>query len=300
MNLLVTGAFAWTENELNILRSLGHDVLFMQQESTKLPCDAGWVEGIIGNGIFLHHPIEEFTSLHFIQLTSAGFDRVPMDYVEERGIKIYNARGVYSVPMAEFALGGVLQLYKQSKFFRSNQEERKWEKHRGLLELYQKNVCIVGCGSVGNECAKRFQSFGCHVTGVDVAPYHNELYDIMLPLDRLNDALREADITVLTLPLTKETKHLVNADRFTAMKLGCVLVNIARGAIVDADAMISALKTTLGGAVLDVFEDEPLPASSPLWEFDHVIITPHNSFISDGNHARMLAVIMNNLKGIAK
>lgn len=300
MNLLVTGAFAWTENELNSLQSLGHNVIFMQQESAELPCDATWVEGIIGNGIFLHHPIEGFSSLRFIQLTSAGFDRIPMDHVEKHGIKIYNARGVYSIPMAEFALGGVLQLYKQSKFFRSNQKERKWEKHRGLSELYQKAVCIVGCGSVGNECAKRFQSFGCRVTGVDIVPYHNELYDTMLPLDSLNDVLGDTDITVLTLPLTKETEHLINANRFAAMKPGCVLVNIARGAVVDTDAMISALKTTLGGAVLDVFEDEPLPASSPLWEFDHVIITPHNSFVSDGNHARMLAVITNNLKGIAK
>ena len=148
MNLLVTGAFDCTEKELNMLCERGHEVVFMQQEKSPLPCEAGWVEGIIGNGIFLSHSIEQFTSLRYIQLTSAGFDRVPMDYVEQHGIEIHNARGVYSVPMAEFAVSGVLQLYKQSRYFHENQKAHKWEKHRGLTELYGKQVCIVGCGSV--------------------------------------------------------------------------------------------------------------------------------------------------------
>lgn len=300
MNLLVTGAFDWTEKELNILRGLGHNVVFMQQEKSPLPCDAAWVEGIIGNGIFLSHPIEQFTSLRYIQLTSAGFDRVPMDYVEQHGIEIHNARGVYSIPMAEFALCGVLQIYKQSGYFHENQKAHKWEKYRGLLELNGKTVCIVGCGSVGTECAKRFKAFGCSVTGVDVKPYQNELYDSMLPLDSLDDALMKADVTILTLPLTKETRHFINTDRFAAMKSGAVLVNIARGAIMDTDALIVALNTHLGGAVLDVFEEEPLDEHSPLWDMENVIITPHNSFVGDGNHKRLFEVITDNLEGITQ
>lgn len=299
MNLLVTGAFDCTEKELNMLRERGYEVVFMQQEKSPLPCEAGWVEGIIGNGIFLSHSIEQFTSLRYIQLTSAGFDRVPMDYVEQHGIEIHNARGVYSIPMAEFALCGVLQLYKQSGYFYKNQKAHKWEKHRGLTELYGKQVCIVGCGSVGTECAKRFKAFGCSVVGVDIKPYQNELYDSMLPLNSLDEALMQADVTVLTLPLTEDTRRLINEDRFTAMKHGAVLVNIARGAIIDTDALITALNTHLGGAVLDVFEEEPLVKNSPLWDMGNVIITPHNSFVSDGNHARMLDVIMNNLERTA-
>ena len=295
MNLLVTGAVARTEKELAMLRELGHKVVFMQQEKDSLPCEAAWVEGIIGNGIFLSHPIERFTSLKYIQLTSAGFDRVPMDYVEQHGIEIHNARGVYSIPMAEFALCGVLQLYKQSRYFHDNQKDHKWEKHRGLLELNGKTVCIVGCGSVGTECAKRFRAFGCSVTGVDIKPYQNELYDAMLPLDSLDDALTRADVTVLTLPLTEDTRRLINEDRFTVMKHGSVLVNIARGAIIDTDALITALNTHLGGAVLDVFEEEPLRESSPLWDIENVIITPHNSFISDKNNSRLRELVINNL-----
>ena len=156
MNLLVTGAWSEGKNCIAELEAMGHTVTFMQYEKDELPCSYEWVEGVICNGLFLTHPIEKFTNLRYIQLTSAGFDRVDMDYVKSHGIKIHNARGVYSIPMAEFALCGVLQLYKQAAFFRENQRKHLWEKHRGLLEIAGKNVLIVGCGSVGNECAKRF------------------------------------------------------------------------------------------------------------------------------------------------
>ena len=295
MNLLVTGAWQEAKKYIETIEQMGNQVRFLQFEKGELPCEYEWVEGIIGNGIFLSHPIEKFNNLKYIQLTSAGFDRVPMEYVESHNIEIHNARGVYSIPMAEFAVSGVLQLYKQSRYFYENQKEHKWEKNRGLLEIFGKNFCIVGCGNVGTECAKRFKAFGCSVVGVDIKPYQNELYDTMLPLNSLDDALTKADVTILTLPLTEETRHFINADRFAAMKNGAVLVNIARGAIIDTDAMIAALRTHLGGAILDVFEGEPLDESSPLWNMENVIITPHNSFISDKNDARLRELVINNL-----
>lgn len=298
MHLLVTGAFAWTDEELNSLNELGHKVVFMQQEKDVLPCEAGWVEGIIGNGIFLSHPIECFENLRYIQLTSAGFDRVPMDYVKEHGIQIYNARGVYSIPMAEFAVCGVLELYKKSRFFIENQKEHKWVKHRGTQELYGKNVCIVGCGSVGVECAKRFKAFGCHSLGVDIKPYESEWFEKMVSLDDFDSVLGVGDVIVLTLPLTDETRGMMDSEQFGKMKNGAVLVNIARGAVVKSDALINALGENLRGAVLDVFEEEPLGADSPLWNMENVIVTPHNSFIGDGNHERMLSVIYRNLEAV--
>lgn len=299
MNLLITGAFDWTQSELNKLCELGHRIHFMQNEKDILPCEAEWVEGIVGNGIFLYHSIEHFQNLKYVQLTSAGFDRVPITYIKEHNIKIFNARGVYSIPMAEFALCGVLQLYKQCSFFEVNQQNHCWKKHRGLLELYKKSVCIIGCGSVGNECAKRFRCFGCNVVGVDIKPYKSDLYEEMFSLEALDCALSRADIAVLTLPLTEKTHNLINSGRLAIMKSNSILVNIARGAIVDTNALITAVnKNIIGGAVLDVFSDEPLPSNSLLWDLDNVIITPHNSFVSEGNHNRMLDVIMNNLKGL--
>ncbi len=295
MKLLVTGAWNCTQEHLNSLMTLGHEIVFMQNEKEALPCDYADIEGVICNGLFLHHDVQKFANLQYVQLTSAGFDRVPMEYVQSHGIKIYNARGVYSIPMAEFAISGVLQLYKQSKFFYKNQEKHEWNKHRGLLELYGKTVCIVGCGSVGTECAKRFSAFGCKVIGVDLFPREDAYYEKMDGLSKLDEGLRVADIVVLTLPLTEETKYMMNAKRFDFMKEGSVLVNIARGAVVDETALLQALDNKLYGAVLDVFEEEPLAEDHPLWKKENVILTPHNSFVGEGNNGRMFSVILDNL-----
>lgn len=295
MNLLVTGAWSGAKENIKKLEVLGHQVCFMQFEGEKLPCSYEWVEGVICNGLFLTHNIEKFLNLRYIQLTSAGFDRVPMDYIKKQGIKIHNARGVYSIPMAEFAVLGVLQIYKQSKVFLENQMNQKWEKNRGLLELYGKTVCIVGCGNVGTECAIRFKVFGCKVIGVDSFPRVDLNYDDMVSISKLDEQLPNADVIVLTLPLTENTKHIMNKERFAILKKNSVIVNIARGAVVDTEAMIEVLPT-LGGAVLDVFEEEPLDNGSPLWHMRNVIITPHNSFVGDGNKDRMTKVVFERLE----
>ncbi len=296
MNLLVTGAFAWTEEELNTLRRLGHDVVFMQQERDKLPCKKTWIEGVVCNGFFLYHDINQFERLKYIQLTSAGYDRVPMPYIKEHKIAIYNAKGVYSIPMAEFALAGVLTLYKQIHYFIEKQEKSCWEKHRGLTEMYGKTVCIVGCGSVGTECAKRFKAFGCKVIGIDVMPYSCSDYDTILSLGELVRVAKITDILVLTMPLNDSTYHLIDGEVLKVLPCNAVLVNIARGGVVDTDAMIFAIKNKkIGGAVLDVFEEEPLNTNSPLWNMENVLVTPHNSFVGQGNHQRMFDVILNNI-----
>ena len=217
MNLLVTGAWSDGKKCISELEAMGHNVTFMQYEKDALPCDYERVEGVICNGLFLTHPIEKFINLKYIQLTSAGFDRVDMNYVKAHNIEIHNARGVYSIPMAEFAICGVLQLYKQAAFFRENQRKHLWEKHRGFLELAGKNVLIVGCGSVGNECAKRFMAFDCTITGVDLYPREDSLYSEILPLDMLNEALKQADVIVLTLPLTEQTRHLIDESKLSFM-----------------------------------------------------------------------------------
>ena len=295
MNLLVTGAWPDGKNCIAELEAMGYTVTFMQYEKDELPCPYEWVEGVICNGLFLTHPIEKFTNLRYIQLTSAGFDRVDVDYVKVHGIEIHNARGVYSIPMAEFALCGVLQLYKQAAFFRENQRNHLWEKHRGLLELAGKIVLIAGCGSVGNECAKRFKAFDCSVTGDDLFPREDSLYNEMFPLDKLDNALKQADIVVLTLPLTEQTKHLIDNSTLSLMKDGATLVNIARGAIVDTEALLNHIDR-FTGAVLDVFEEEPLNKNSPLWEKPNIILTPHNSFVGENDFKRLNVVVLNGLK----
>ena len=293
MNLLVTGAWLEAKEHIAEIERMGHSVVFLQQEKEELPCAYEWVEGVICNGLFLHHPISLFKSLRYIQLTSAGYDRVPMNEVERRRIKIYNARGVYSIPMAEFALAGVLDLYKDMAQFRKQQERHEWIKNRKIRELAGSKVVIVGCGSVGTECAKRFKAFDCQVIGVDVIVREDPWYDKIIKIEEIDRELQGADVVVLTVPLTKETRGLIDERRLRLIGEQGILVNIARGGIIDQ----KALEAWNGSAVLDVFEEEPLEEESPLWEKEKMIVTPHNSFVGSGNGKRMLNVILGNLKG---
>lgn len=297
MNLLITGAWQEAKKKIGEIENMGYKVVFMQYEKDELPCDYEWVEGVICNGLFLSHSIEKFVNLKYIQLTSAGYDRVPMEYVNQHNIKISNACGVYSIPMAEFAIAGVLQIYKHMGNFAENQRVALWNKERNLLELFGKTVCIVGCGSVGTECAKRFNAFGCKVVGVDIITREDENYSKIELMENIDEVLADSDIVILTLPLTEQTYHIINKDRLDKFKQDSVLVNIARGAVVNTAALIEALDNKrLGGAVLDVFEEEPLGKENRLWSVENVIVTPHNSFVGDGNQERLNRVIINNLK----
>ncbi len=300
MKLLLTGAATYTESQLASLRSMGHEILYVQDERVPLKeqgIDPTDIEAAVCNGLFLYNDLSEFAKLRYVQLTSAGFDRVPLESMLEKGITVHNARGVYSAPMAEFAISGVLQLYKQSFTFLKNQYAHCWEKVRDLKELCGKTVGIVGCGSVGQACAKRFSAFDCRVLGVDVVAMDAPFFDKVYLLEELNAVLSQSDVVVLTLPLTNETRDLFDQKRFDACKTGTVFVNIARGAVVvQRDLVTALLEGRLGGAVLDVFETEPLEADSPLWDMKNVILTPHNSFVSEGNNERLFNVIKENLE----
>ena len=296
MNLLITGAWQEAADYIPILKKKGHSIRFLECETEVLPCNPEWVEGIIGNGIFLYHHIETFTNLRYIQLTSAGFDRVPMDYVNEHRITIHNARDVYSVPMAELAVAGVLQLFKDMTGFYENQKNHVWKKNRELRELAGKTIVIIGCGSVGTECAKRFKAFETIVIGVNDVVKENKYYDNIVGICQLDQVLGNSDVVIIAVPLTDKTKGLINAARLNKMKKEAILINLARGAVVVTKDLIAALhKNSIGGAVLDVFENEPLDESNPIWDLRNVIITPHNSFVSDNNNRRMSRLILKNL-----
>ena len=285
MNVLVTGAFQLNSKELAELEAVGHKVFVHPDERIPVEQPERY-EAVVCNGLFLYSPIEHFTSLRLIQLTRAGFDRVPLDYIRTHGIELHNAAGVYSVPMAEFAVCGILQLYKQSRFFAANQAQHKWEKHRGLLELSGKRVCILGCGDVGCEIAKRLHAFGCHITGVNRTVRVLPDFDEVLPLDKLAETAAACDILVCCIALTPKTCGIVSEEIFDCLHDGAVFVNVARGALADEAALTKWLQNG-GRAVLDVFEEEPLPESSPLWEMENVLLTPHNSFVGEGNRARL-------------
>lgn len=293
MNVLVTGAFQLNSEELAALEAAGHKVFLHPDERASVEQPERY-EAVVCNGLFLYNSIERFTNLRLIQLTSAGLNRVPLDYICAHSIELHNAAVVYSVPMAEFAIGGILQLYKQSRYFAANQFQHKWEKHRGLLELSGKRVCILGCGDVGHEIAKRLKAFGCHITGVNRTVRVLPDFDAVLPLDALPDAAAVCDILICCIALTLETCGIVCKAVFDRLHPNAIFVNVARGALADEAALTAWLQSG-GHAVLDVFEEEPLPEDSSLWGMENMILTPHNSFVGEGNRERMWEMIRGRL-----
>lgn len=296
MKTLITRAFKMTPQERSLLESIGLDITLWADEHAEVP-DPEQYEAVISYELFKYNDIALFTSLKYMQVTSAGLDHLPMQEISRRGIVLNNARGVYSVPMAEFAIGGVLQLYKQSRRFWENQQAHRWERLRGLQEIAGKQVLVVGVGSIGCEVAKRFAAFDAQVTGVDVVPINSPYFGRIVSAEMLDSVLPQADIVVLTLPLLPSTRHMFNAERFDKFRAGSLLVNLSRGATVDQQALVAALQDgKLGGAVLDVFEQEPLPEENPLWDMPNVLVTPHNSFLSESNNRSMFAVVFANLQ----
>lgn len=296
MRLLVTGALGCDERCIAELRALGHDVLVVRDERGPLPVGAQDVEGIVCNGLFLYHEVASFPNLRFAQLTSAGLDRVPVAELTDRGVALFNAKGVYSVPLAEWVVMQLLNIYKRARFFERNQQQRRWQKARDLRELTGRTACIVGFGDVGREVAKRLQAFGVRVIGVDLQPADSPLADRVVAIDALGKVLPEVDIVVLTVPLTPDTRHLVDDGMIAVMKQDAVLVNVSRGAVVDENALVRALdEGKFFGVALDVFENEPLDAGSELWGHERVLVTPHNSFVSDQTHERLVRLLVANL-----
>ena len=298
MKLLVTGAFNYRPKHIEALQSLGIELFFLQHEQEPMTeITPEEVDAVVCNGLFLYHDIDRFTRLRYIQLTSAGLDRVPVQALNNPDIVLHNARGVYAIPMAEWAMCKVLDIYKATAGFQSTQQAREWKKERGLREVNGTKIAIIGAGNVGSEVAKRFQVFGAEVIGFDIHTQPTEGFDHMYLINGLPGLVAKFDTLILTATLTEQTYHLIGYDILSDMKQGAILINIARGALIDEKAMYKILKERSDiHAVLDVFETEPLPNDNLLWGLPNVTISPHNSFVSVGNNERMFAVIYDNLK----
>lgn len=263
----------------------------------ELPLDSNDVDAVVCNYLFTAQPFKQFSNLKFIQLTSAGLDRVPVQEIKDSGCLLFNAKGVYSVPMAEWALFRVLEHYKHGWFFKTEQDSARWTKHRGLREIAGTRVAIVGAGNVGQEVAKRFHAMGCETVGFDIHSNPTDGFDKMQLTSSLHEAVGTIDIVIVTAPLLSSTKGIISRSLMQSMKQNSMLVNIARGGLIDQDALVEVFTDRKDlFAALDVFEEEPLLPDSPLWKMDNVAVSPHNSFVSNGNDERMFNVIYNNLK----
>ena len=238
-------------------------------------------------------------NLHWVQLTWAGADKYTKMKTFPTGVTLTNASGAFGKIISEYVIGNVIALYRGFPAYWKNKKERLWVQNKSSDTIYGKNILILGTGDIGRNIAHRMKAFETHVTGIKrtLAPEDTEQlkdFDQVYDLTALEEQLPHADIVIGCLPGTPETKGLLDYRRLISMKKEAVLVNIGRGSLIPTEDLIRVLQADhLKGAVLDVFETEPLPSDSPLWEMNQVILTPHIAGPSFGGNTEVQEMIWN-------
>ena len=234
---------------------------------------------VLGDPPLVSDVLAKADKLEWVQSSWAGVDQLcraglRRDYI------LTGAKGIFGPLISEYVMTYLFALERRLFTMRSNQLERYWKpySYRPAKDI---TLGIIGLGSIGRHLALSAQHFGLRVTGLNRLGKPCDEVEEVYPGDKLADFLREPDYVVLTLPATPETEHMVHADVLAMMKPSTVLMNVGRGNSVNEDDLIHALQEgTIGGAVLDVFEDEPLSRESPLWQMPNVYVTPHNAAAS--------------------
>jgi phosphoglycerate dehydrogenase-like enzyme len=251
--------------------------------------------------------------LAWVHSATSGVERALTPASRERGLIVTNARGVFSRPIAEYVLMMILAVSRRLPQLLELQRERTWQPLEGS-ELRDVTVGIVGLGSIGRAVGALATAFGCRViavrrrpeSGVESSREGDDLSFGEAMLDRvggpemLPELLGESDFIVLAAPLTPETENMINADTLAMVKPGSWLINVARGRLIDERALLRALRDgPLGGAVLDTFREEPLPALSSFYELPNVIVTPHTAWSSGRVLDRSVDLFCDNLRRFA-
>ncbi len=296
MKLLIAGRNIFSEEKMKKLNSLFDKVYFVQDESKPLNENCFDADIVICNNLFSFIDYTKFSNLKYVQFLCSGMDRVPNTLLCDSNIITANVAGSYVIPMTEFVLSTILYRYKNLSFFVENKKRNVWEKERHIFELYNKKVVLFGCGNVGMRLASLFKSFGCRVTGVDERFVCDGDIDEFVPSDSFLSAVDGCDVLVLSASLNDQTYHIVDKSIFDRLKKSCIVINCSRGALIDSKCLVEWLqKNDESYAILDVFEEEPLPANSVLWELKNVFISPHNSYISENNNERLSNLAMQNI-----
>lgn len=256
-----------------------------------------FAEGI-GRGFFA--AAQGAPNLKWLHVFHAGVDNPVFTRILEKGARISTSSGSTAEPIAQTLIAGMLMLARGFPSWLDAQRRHAWEplpREQTPHDLRGQTMIVVGLGAIGCEIARLARGFGLNVVGVRRSPLRDgDPVDTVRPPSDLPALLPSCDWLALACPLTEETRRLVDAKAISLLPRGARILNIARGEVVDEAAMIDALRSGhLGGAYLDVVEQEPLPSDSPLWDLPNVIITPHNSAASTGNDARVLEYFFENL-----
>ena len=234
-------------------------------------------------------------SLRWFHSFSAGVEHPAFKALVERGVLLTNSSGSTSEPIAQYVIAMMLRVAKGMDEWSQAQRERRWQSIESG-ELTGKTAGIVGVGHIGGEVARLAKAFRMRVVGCRRRQRPVRNVDALVPPERLRELLAQAHFVVLALPLTSQTEGLIGEAELRAMRQDAWLINIARGQVVDEPALVRALRDgSIGGACLDVFQEEPLPEGSELWSLPNVIVTPHNSGRSPLNQERGTEIFLDNL-----
>jgi phosphoglycerate dehydrogenase-like enzyme len=262
----------------------------------------GDADVLVVSGLWRNELIARAPKLRFIQSISAGVDQYSRDGLAERGIRLASAQGANERAVAEHAIALVLAMSRQLHLARDNQARHSW---RGMIsdlalredELGGKTLVTVGLGRIGSRLAALAHAFGMRVMATKRNPAVGaEAADSVVAEDRLLEVLPQADFVALTCPLTPQTERLIGARALDAMKPSAFLINVARGRVVDEPALVAAMQANrIAGAALDCAWDEPLPATSPLWDLTNVLITPHTAGETRRYEDNVIDLLLDNL-----
>jgi phosphoglycerate dehydrogenase-like enzyme len=263
-------------------------------------------------------PLSCANKLKWVQLSSTGVNHLLDKPILESDILITTTRGIHATPIAEFAFGALLSLGRHLNEMQVDQKDRRWKElyyweKKGGLELRGKTMGIVGYGAIGSEIGRLADAFGMKVIAIRKDPggtraepggmlpgtgdISGKIPERVINPSQIQEILPECDVVVLSVPLTSETIGLLGKNEIMAMKPSAYLINVARGQVVDEDALLNALQNDrLAGAVLDTFIEEPLPGDSPFWDMGNVLVTPHVAPNSSYYNDRASDVFAENLR----
>jgi D-2-hydroxyacid dehydrogenase (NADP+) len=254
-----------------------------------------------GDAVATYVPRPEFLDASWIHCIRAGHDAFDTRDYENRGVPLTNTSGIHGATVGELAIGYMLSLSRLVHVYRDHQNEDDWysPEYKRPFTVENEQLCVVGLGTLGTGIAKRADALGMDVVGVrrrqEAVPGVSEVY----PPDKLGDAIAEARFVALTVPHTPETESMISDGEFETMRDDAYLINVGRGPVVDEAALVEALRSeNIAGAALDVFEEEPLPAESPLWDFEDVIISPHKGSATNRYHLDIAEVVKENIEKI--
>lgn len=236
--------------------------------------------------------------LKWVQSISAGVDYLPLNEFSDRGVLLSNGSGIHALSISEHTIGVLLSYYRGLTQAVKAQEQRDWVQDTiHYDQLAGKNLLVVGTGHIGQQLSKSIHSLGVNVYGINTTGHPAEGFIETYSIKNLAKIVPEMDIVVGILPGTHETYHIFNSDIFEKMKKSAVFINVGRGDTVHTKELIAALEEKhFAFAALDVFEEEPLPKESPLWEFDNLLVTPHISGMTVDFQNKFMKIFLANLK----